>query len=173
MLPGSHSERSGRHRRDAKPCAGRKCRLAGRERKEVEAIHIQIDACKKVWQIRCVDALRKDFDFDFRVDVSCHRRKDFNLLEIDGRNGRTDLAIEVFDRERIEVGNVKGAYPQARERQKVNAADATHAGNRHPLVLQSNLFRGGDPPDVAGKGVPVRESIVHWGWGSAWRIRSI
>ena len=96
-----------------------------------------------------VDALVEPPDLHLRVDRAGHLLQHLGLGPADRRGIRADLPVEVHDVETVEIGDAERADAEPRQGQQMDAADAAHAGDRHPLEPQGLLLPLGQPTDVA------------------------
>nr|GEU28427.1 response regulator GacA, putative [Tanacetum cinerariifolium] len=154
----AHAQRRGGDGGNVARRAGGKRGLARIEGKEIEAVHVQIHAEQEVQQIVVVDAVGETDDVDFGIDIARHAHQDLGLGLAQRGHGGAHLAVEIGHVEGIEIGHVKMADAQARQREQVHAAHTAEPGNGNALAAQDRLLGMGHPADVAGKGMLVGPS---------------
>ena len=146
--PGADAQWGDGYSRNAVFCAIREDIFACFKSEEIEAVDVEINIAEELFEVFRVDATRENVDVDFRVDVARHSGENVNFGLVDAAHACADLAIEVLDAKRIEIGDVEFSDAQSRKRQKVNATNATHSGNGDPLVAQCCLLLLGNPADI-------------------------
>ena len=114
--------------------------LARPERKRIEAVDVKIDVLEEAVEIVRLDAAGEHLDIALRVDVPGHVSKRVDLGTSERRHDGARLPVEIGELERVEVGDVEARDTEAGEGGEVEAADATHAGDGHPLVPEALLF---------------------------------
>ena len=122
---------------------------ANLERKEVEPVEVGVGAFEKRFEVAGVEAALETPDLDAGVDVAGHLDHDVELRSAHCRHGRARLAIEVRERERIEIGDRESADAEAGQCQQIDTAHTTQTGDADSRAAQPILLRLGDPAEIA------------------------
>ena len=143
LHPGcAETDRSGRHRPNAAATSFLEQQSSGVEGEEVDRVDQQIHTVQERIDVGTINEIREDIQFQFGIDVAGCLAKDGSFRLIERADRRAELSIEVAHGKLVGIGDPELADPQSRERHQVQAANSTHAGNRHTAIAQSFLFAG-------------------------------